>query len=160
MLPRPHPLGLTPCHHGGCSGVCRRFLVSWLSVLPSWRLLRRLLQGSCPLLLTLPLCRLLKCLLHAVGDGGHLHHQTSLCPDPDYSPYSKPGLQVIGLVGSSRKRTLMLWQAVELSRIMDRPNLATLQIARKALEPPDDPLEQVGLGQVMSLYREIGWGPI
>ena len=51
--------------------------------------------------------------------------------------------QVIGLVGSSRKRTLMLWQAVELSRVMDRPNLATLQIARKALEPPDDPFEQV-----------------
>ena len=56
-------------------------------------------------------------------------------------------LQVIGLVGSSRKRTLMLWQAVELSRVMDRPNLATLQIARKALEPPDDPLEQVNLLQ-------------
>ena len=52
-------------------------------------------------------------------------------------------VQVIGLVGSSRKRTLMLWQAVELSRMMDRPNLATLQIARKALEPPDDPIEQV-----------------
>lgn len=52
-------------------------------------------------------------------------------------------VQVIGLVGSSRKRTLMLWQAVELSRVMDRPNLATLQIARKALEPPDDPFEQV-----------------
>ncbi|KAL0049175.1 hypothetical protein WJX82_008170 [Trebouxia sp. C0006] len=50
--------------------------------------------------------------------------------------------QVIGLVGSSRKRTLMLWQAVELSRMMQRPDLATLQIARKALEPPDDPLEQ------------------
>ena len=52
-------------------------------------------------------------------------------------------VQVIGLVGSSRKRTLMLWQAVELSRMMQRPDLATLQIARKALEPPDDPLEQV-----------------
>jgi len=52
-------------------------------------------------------------------------------------------LQVIGMVGSSRKRTLMLWQAVELSRMMQRPDLATLQIARKALEPPDDPLEQV-----------------
>ena len=52
-------------------------------------------------------------------------------------------MQVIGLVGSSRKRTLMLWQAVELSRMMQRPDLATLQIARKALEPPDDPLEQV-----------------
>lgn len=123
-------------------------------------MLRRLLQGSCPLLLTLPLCRLLKCLLHAVGDGDQLHHQTSLCPDPDCFPYLETGLQVIGLVGSSRKRTLMLWQAVELSRIMDRPNLATLQIARKALEPPDDPLEQVGLGQVMSLYRETSCGRV
>ena len=39
----------------------------------------------------------------------------------------------------------MLWQAVELSRSMERPSSATLAIARKALEPPDDPLEQVGL---------------
>ncbi len=38
----------------------------------------------------------------------------------------------------------MLWQAVELSRSMERPSSATLAIARKALEPPDDPLEQVG----------------
>ena len=35
--------------------------------------------------------------------------------------------QVIGLVGSSRKRILLLWQAVEFSRSCDRPNLATLQ---------------------------------
>ena len=54
-------------------------------------------------------------------------------------------LQVTGLIGASRKRTLMLWQAVELSRSMERPSSATLAIARKALEPPDDPLEQVGL---------------
>ena len=47
----------------------------------------------------------------------------------------------MGLVGSARKRTLMLWQAVELSRSLERPDLVTLQIARKALEPPEDPRE-------------------
>ena len=62
-------------------------------------------------------------------------------------------MQVIGLVGSSRKRTLMLWQAVELSRMMQRPDLATLQIARKALEPPDDPLEQVAHPMASSLPK-------
>lgn len=62
-------------------------------------------------------------------------------------------MQVIGLVGSSRKRTLMLWQAVELSRMMQRPDLATLQIARKALEPPDDPLEQVAHPTAWSLPK-------
>ena len=36
-------------------------------------------------------------------------------------------LQVTGLVGSARKRTLLLWQAVEFSRTSERPNLATLQ---------------------------------
>ncbi|BDA44212.1 probable trafficking protein particle complex subunit 9 at N-terminal half [Coccomyxa sp. Obi] len=45
--------------------------------------------------------------------------------------------QVMGMVGSLRKRVLLLWQAVEFSRSSERPNVATLQIARKALEPPD-----------------------
>lgn len=40
----------------------------------------------------------------------------------------------MGLVGSSRKRILLLWQAVEISRSCDRPNLATLQARRPA--PP------------------------
>lgn len=47
--------------------------------------------------------------------------------------------QVMGAVGSARKRTLMLWQAVELSRAGDAPDAATLDIARRALEPPPDP---------------------
>ena len=48
------------------------------------------------------------------------------------------GAQVMGAVGSARKRTLMLWQAVELSRAGDAPDAATLDIARRALEPPPD----------------------
>ncbi len=43
--------------------------------------------------------------------------------------------QVVGAVGLARKRTLMLWQAVELSKSMERPDGATLEIAKKALEP-------------------------
>ena len=69
-------------------------------------------------------------------------------------------IQVIGMVGSSRKRTLMLWQAVELSRVMERPNMATLQIARKALEPPDDPLEQVYWLQAAVILSTGCWPPI
>ncbi len=36
--------------------------------------------------------------------------------------------QIMGLVGSLRKRVLLLWQAVEFSRSSERPNLATLQV--------------------------------
>ncbi|GAB4823676.1 hypothetical protein N2152v2_010722 [Parachlorella kessleri] len=49
------------------------------------------------------------------------------------------GAQVLGLVGSARKRTLMIWQAVELSKMLGFPDASTLEVARKALEPPDDP---------------------
>lgn len=45
--------------------------------------------------------------------------------------------QVVGAVGLARKRTLMLWQAVELSKSMERPDAATLDIAKKALEPAE-----------------------
>lgn len=45
--------------------------------------------------------------------------------------------QVVGAVGFARKRTLMLWQAVELSKSMERPDGATLDIAKKALEPAE-----------------------
>ena len=112
----------------------------------------------------LDLCGL-RCCVSAAGDSigrayprsAHQSSSTQLLHDVNGASLLMPTwgndvvsvLQVIGLVGSSRKRTLMLWQAVELSRVMDRPNLATLQIARKALEPPDDPLEQVKLLQVM-----------
>lgn len=51
------------------------------------------------------------------------------------------GAQVLGLVGSVRKRVLLLWQAVELSKYLGFPNTRTLDVARKALEPPDDPRE-------------------
>ena len=40
-----------------------------------------------------------------------------------------PGpVQVMGMVGSLRKRVLLLWQAVEFSRSSERPNLTTLQV--------------------------------
>ena len=45
------------------------------------------------------------------------------------------------MVGSARKRMLMLWQAVEMSRAMDKPDQTTLALARCALEPPADPTE-------------------
>lgn len=38
------------------------------------------------------------------------------------------------MVGSLRKRVLLLWQAVEFSRSSERPNLATLQV-RAASHP-------------------------
>ena len=53
-----------------------------------------------------------------------------------HRPSERPGpasliihawMQVMGLVGSTRKRILLLWQAVEFSRSCARPNLATLQ---------------------------------
>lgn len=36
--------------------------------------------------------------------------------------------QVMGMVGCLRKRVLLLWQAVQLSRNAERPNLSTLQV--------------------------------
>ena len=39
------------------------------------------------------------------------------------------------MVGSLRKRVLLLWQAVEFSRSSERPNLATLQVV-STLQPP------------------------
>ena len=42
-----------------------------------------------------------------------------------------PGpVQVMGMVGSLRKRVLLLWQAVEFSRSSERPNLTTLQVCQ------------------------------
>jgi hypothetical protein len=38
--------------------------------------------------------------------------------------------QVLGLVGSSRKRVLLLWQAVELSKFLGFPATRTLEVAR------------------------------
>ena len=38
--------------------------------------------------------------------------------------------QVLGLVGSARKRVLLLWQAVELSKFLGFPSNRTLEVAR------------------------------
>lgn len=38
--------------------------------------------------------------------------------------------QVLGAVGSARKRVLLLWQAVELSKFLGFPNTRTLDVAR------------------------------
>lgn len=44
-----------------------------------------------------------------------------------------PWLQILGLVGSARKRTLTLWQAVEFSRANDMAITSTLQVASKCI---------------------------
>ncbi|GBF95068.1 hypothetical protein Rsub_07569 [Raphidocelis subcapitata] len=46
--------------------------------------------------------------------------------------------QVMGLLGCGRKRQLLLWAAVDLSRAVDRSDTLALRIATRALEPPDD----------------------
>jgi hypothetical protein len=48
----------------------------------------------------------------------------------------------MGVVGCARKRTLMLWRAVEICRRGDYHDAVALDIARRALEPPPD--AQVG----------------
>lgn len=42
---------------------------------------------------------------------------------------------ILGSVGASRKRVLLLWQAVELSKYFGFPDEKTLAVARHALEP-------------------------
>lgn len=46
-----------------------------------------------------------------------------------------------GLLGSHRRRTLLLWHAVELSRMVDKSDATALRIAIKALQPSDTPLD-------------------
>ncbi|KAL4423746.1 hypothetical protein ABPG75_001047 [Micractinium tetrahymenae] len=65
------------------------------------------------------------------------------------------GAQVLGLVGSARKRVLLLWQAVELSKFLGFPNTRTLDVARKAMEPPDDPLDPENEADVWA--KERSW---
>ncbi len=50
-------------------------------------------------------------------------------------------LQVTGLLGSHRRRTLLLWHAVELARLVDKSDATALRIAIKALQPSDTPLD-------------------
>ena len=47
--------------------------------------------------------------------------------------------QVMGLLGCGRKRQLLLWAAVDLSRAVDRSDTLAMRIATRALEPPDAP---------------------
>lgn len=54
------------------------------------------------------------------------------------------GAGVLGTVGSARKRMLLLWQAVELSKILGFPNLRSLEVACKVLEPPLRHTDPVG----------------
>ncbi|KAL6781628.1 hypothetical protein ACKKBF_B08795 [Auxenochlorella protothecoides x Auxenochlorella symbiontica] len=63
------------------------------------------------------------------------------------------GAGALGLVGSLRKRMLLLWQAVELSKYLGFPNLRSLEVARKALEPPDRHMDPVGLEEPWSTPR-------
>lgn len=57
-------------------------------------------------------------------------------------PHRAVPSQVMGLVGCSRKRALLLWHATDMARAVDKGDV--LRIAVKALEPPDDPQQQVG----------------
>jgi hypothetical protein len=49
----------------------------------------------------------------------------------------------MGLLGCGRKRQLLLWAAVDLSRAVDRSDTLALRIATRALEPPDAARAQV-----------------
>jgi len=55
-------------------------------------------------------------------------------------------LQLLGLIGSVRRRALLMWQAANASHDSERGEAAALRIALRALEPPDSPQEQVGGG--------------
>lgn len=51
---------------------------------------------------------------------------------------------VLGSVGASRKRVLLLWQAVELSKFFGFPEERTLAVARRALEHKDEHQDERG----------------
>ena len=48
-------------------------------------------------------------------------------------------VQILGLVGSARKRTLVLWQAVEFSRAHEMAVIGTLQVSLENDALPDAP---------------------
>ena len=56
-------------------------------------------------------------------------------------------LQILGLVGSARKRTLVLWQAVEFSRAHEMAITNTLQVTTRPL---------VTLSKTSSVEAEVG----
>ena len=59
-------------------------------------------------------------------------------------------LQILGLVGSARKRTLVIWQAVEFSRAHEMAITNTLQVTTHLLVTPS--IEEVVRGR-----QELGF---
>ena len=57
------------------------------------------------------------------------------------------------MVGSLRKRVLLLWQAVEFSRSSERPNLATLQVASHPLEVRDSCAADISLSIISQRHE-------
>ena len=46
--------------------------------------------------------------------------------------------EALGAVGSARKRVLLMWQAVELSKLLGFPTSTSYELARRALEPASE----------------------
>ncbi|GMH32365.1 hypothetical protein BSKO_00199 [Bryopsis sp. KO-2023] len=61
--------------------------------------------------------------------------------------------QVLGLVGSVRKRALLVWQALEAARNLQRSDVLLLDVALKSLDPPGDH-ENQDTGE----FRRVNWG--
>ena len=60
---------------------------------------------------------------------------------------------ILGGVGAVRKRVLLMWQAVELSKYFGFPDEHTLEVAREALEPPALPSSFASFGGGASRHR-------
>ncbi len=63
---------------------------------------------------------------------------------------------VLGTVGATRKRVLLLWQAVELGKYFGFPEEMTLAVARRALELRDKGQPAPGPGALISTTGEKG----
>ena len=63
---------------------------------------------------------------------------------------------VLGTVGATRKRVLLLWQAVELGKYFGFPEEKTLAVARRALELRDNEQPGAGSGALISMTGEEG----
>lgn len=73
--------------------------------------------GAC----LLPAAAVSHCMCTGRDDPSRNPFHSSICTMPR---------QVLGAVGSARKRVLLLWQAVELSKFLGFPNTRTLDVAR------------------------------
>ena len=61
---------------------------------------------------------------------------------------------ILGAIGAGRKRVLLMWQAVELSKYFGFPDTRTLAVAREALEPAAQQAQQHPLGGDGALSNE------